>query len=544
MMTSAVTCLVCAYNYEGYIAEAIESALAQDYPADRLEVLVIDDGSTDRTPEILAGFGDRIRVIRQENAGLNAATARGIAEARGELIALLDADDAWLPDKLRRQVDLLHERPEVGLVFCDCALVDADGGMFAPSLFTSHDVRPVRGPHALESLLAGNFVSAPTIVFRREHSAHVLPFPPEAPCQDWWLAVRISEVAELDFVPAPLVRVRVHEDSMSGIAGGGDLRSEAGRRNLLARRRDIVFRRWMLRTLPLDRVPVDALMAGWERHFELTVALATQAGTTAADEMPVSSEDREACRDALADANAALARGDLHAAARGGVAARAADPFDAGARALLADVLAAVDRADGAPGVVPLDLPAPALLAWAEERFGAGDAGAAVEALLTLAADGDVDDPALLGQIHADLAVIAHALGDAGTAAGAARESLRHDPGGLAALETLGRLALEAGDGGQAAHWFTRAAERNPDDADSLLALGRVEAERSRWAQAAAALSAAGELGSLEPGDEALLASARTHATGVRATACSPTSAAGRLLICVDHFYPSRGGSE
>src|ERR1700760_1565331 len=99
-----VTCLILAYNYGQFLTECVESALGQEYPADKLEVIVVDDGSTDDTPEVLAAFGDRIRVIRQENAGVNAAMTTGMRAATGELIALLDADDAWNRDKLRRQV--------------------------------------------------------------------------------------------------------------------------------------------------------------------------------------------------------------------------------------------------------------------------------------------------------------------------------------------------------------------------------------------------------------------------------------------------------
>ena len=193
----------------------------------------------------------------------------------------------------------------------------------------------------------------------------------------------------------------------------------------------------------------------------------------------------------------------------------------------------------------PDDLTPAALLAWAEARFGAGDTAAAIDALVALAADEEAaDDPALLGQVHSDLAVIAHSLGDAGAAATAARESLRHDPAALGALETLGRLAEEAGDAGQAAHWFARAAERNPDDAASLLALARVESERARWPQAVAALDGAAALAPLPPDSEALLASALARAGAAQAPPREPEGAAGRLLICVDHFHPSRGGSE
>ena len=83
-----VSAIVTAYDYERYVAEALDSALAQDYPADRLEVIVVDDGSTDDTARIVRGYeersGGRIRYLHQENAGLAAATTTGIREARGD----------------------------------------------------------------------------------------------------------------------------------------------------------------------------------------------------------------------------------------------------------------------------------------------------------------------------------------------------------------------------------------------------------------------------------------------------------------------------
>src|SRR5215470_9267572 len=113
-----VTALILAYNYGPFLTECVESALGQNY-AGELEVIVVDDGSTDNTSEVLAAFGDRITVIRQENAGVNAAMTRGMRAATGEVIALLDADDAWMPDKLRLQVAELLANPAVGFVYSD-----------------------------------------------------------------------------------------------------------------------------------------------------------------------------------------------------------------------------------------------------------------------------------------------------------------------------------------------------------------------------------------------------------------------------------------
>jgi glycosyltransferase involved in cell wall biosynthesis len=113
-----VTVIIPAYNAERLVAEAIQSALDQTYP--NVEVVVVNDGSTDATSERVRPFlaGQRVRYLEQPNAGPAAARNRGLAEANGEYIAFLDADDLWQPTKLEKQVPLFHNRPELGLVYC------------------------------------------------------------------------------------------------------------------------------------------------------------------------------------------------------------------------------------------------------------------------------------------------------------------------------------------------------------------------------------------------------------------------------------------
>src|SRR5690242_3363207 len=107
-----VSAIVAAYNYGRFLPRTLDSALAQDYPADRLEIVVVDDGSTDDTQAILdeyaARYPERIRVFRQENAGYVAATNRAFANARGEFWALLDADDLWPVQKTTRQIEIFE----------------------------------------------------------------------------------------------------------------------------------------------------------------------------------------------------------------------------------------------------------------------------------------------------------------------------------------------------------------------------------------------------------------------------------------------------
>ena len=117
MSAPLVSVVIPAYNAAGFVRRAVDSVLAQTF-AD-FELLVVDDGSTDGTREVLAGYGDRLRVLAQPNGGPAAARNQGLHHAQGEYVAFLDADDHWLPQKLSRQLQLMSTRPEVG--FCSTA---------------------------------------------------------------------------------------------------------------------------------------------------------------------------------------------------------------------------------------------------------------------------------------------------------------------------------------------------------------------------------------------------------------------------------------
>src|SRR5579863_10663042 len=111
-----VTVLIDTYNHERFIERAITSVLEQDMPMDAVEILVVDDGSTDRTPEIVRRFEPRLRLIRKANGGQASAFNLGFAQARGEILATLDGDDWWAREKLRRVLEIFEANPEVGIV--------------------------------------------------------------------------------------------------------------------------------------------------------------------------------------------------------------------------------------------------------------------------------------------------------------------------------------------------------------------------------------------------------------------------------------------
>lgn len=123
MTYPAVTVLINSYNYGRFLGRAIDSVLEQDYPGE-IEVLVVDDGSTDDTPDVAGRYGDGVRYIWKENGGQASALNRGFCEARGDIICLLDSDDYFYPEKVRLVVEAFCARPEIGLVHNEFDIVD------------------------------------------------------------------------------------------------------------------------------------------------------------------------------------------------------------------------------------------------------------------------------------------------------------------------------------------------------------------------------------------------------------------------------------
>jgi glycosyltransferase involved in cell wall biosynthesis len=205
----AVSVVVAAYNMGDYVREAIDSVLAQQ--GVDLEVVVIDDGSTDDTATVLAEFNDddRVRVIRQENQGQPRAKNAGLRACRGRLIAFCDADDYWLPDKLALQLPLFERDPRVGVVYSTILILPADGDPYAPP----HDM--YRGD-VLDKLFVHNLVPFGTAVVRRECLEEAGGFDERIPMGiDWDLWLRIATRWHFDFVPEPTYAYRIWPGQMS-----------------------------------------------------------------------------------------------------------------------------------------------------------------------------------------------------------------------------------------------------------------------------------------------------------------------------------------
>jgi glycosyltransferase involved in cell wall biosynthesis len=337
-----VSALMAAYNYEQYVARAIESALAQDYPPELLEVVVIDDGSTDSTAEVVRGLAEanpgRVRLIQQANSGYVAATNRGLAEGTGEMLALLDADDMWLPAKTRRQVEMFQARPELGMVFSDMVVVDADEQTVRPSLIWAQGELPER---AFARVLHENVATQSSIMIRASLREHVAPIPPGVPYADWWITLRAAQFSALDYSREPLALYRVHGSNLTGDVSGPAAVREAGKY--------VAFQLWALRNLPLSLLSPEEMIYVWngiEAQAQRAVQAAGSYFVSPAERVP----ELIAQVDGLLESADVLAgRGDYEGEAEVLLRALAYDPYRVGSRERLQECVTAIQAAASLP---------------------------------------------------------------------------------------------------------------------------------------------------------------------------------------------------
>jgi glycosyltransferase involved in cell wall biosynthesis len=202
-----VTVIIPCYNGEAFVEEAINSALAQTY--NRVEVIVIDDGSTDRSAEIIQALP--VRYIYQENRGLTPSRNLGIKESRGSYIVFLDADDRLLPDAIKTGLDVLLRRPECAMTIGDHLFVREDGSYLA------HSRKEFRGSSHYEALLISNFIEMiSSVLFRRSVFEAVGGFDTQLRvAEDYELYLRIARDFPVCCHTAVVAEYRQHKTNVS-----------------------------------------------------------------------------------------------------------------------------------------------------------------------------------------------------------------------------------------------------------------------------------------------------------------------------------------
>ena len=204
MNKSLISCIVPVFNGENYLAEALESILAQTYRP--IEVIVVDDGSTDGTAGLAARYGDRIRYVRQNNGGAPTARNLGLSVAVGEFVAFLDSDDLWHPEKLQRQMACFEARADLDLCVTHLQRFWVPQLEAEQKRFQHHRYSEVLPGYVTQTLLARRTLFDSVGCF--DTSRRV------GDPMDWFLRAG-EKGAVMELLPDLLVYQRMHENNLS-----------------------------------------------------------------------------------------------------------------------------------------------------------------------------------------------------------------------------------------------------------------------------------------------------------------------------------------
>ena len=208
-MKPVVSVIIPAYNAGVYLKETLESALAQTYTS--LEIIVVDDGSTDDTASLVKSFGERVKLVSQKNAGCSAARNTGIRNATGDLVAFLDSDDLWAPEKLSTQVSVF--KPHEGFNYTNRSNFGILGAL---SEHQSDGVKHHNGMIFERLLEEGNFVTTSSVLMERSWCLELGTFRESLKvAEDWDLWLRSCERKPVSFCQQSLVRYRIHTGNIS-----------------------------------------------------------------------------------------------------------------------------------------------------------------------------------------------------------------------------------------------------------------------------------------------------------------------------------------
>jgi glycosyltransferase involved in cell wall biosynthesis len=211
-MEPLVSVIIPTYNRSRFLSETLDSVLNQTYKD--TEIIVVDDGSTDGTAQLVRKYARRIRYIYQKRSERSSARNRGVRESCGEYVAFLDSDDLWLPEKIERQVKVLNEKREIGVVYTDVQFIDECGRAYEGTICWAALQRKRRSLY--EDLMTRNVISgsASSVLLRRECLETAGPFDEGMnACEDLDLWRRLAAHYRFHKIDLPLVKLRVHVEN-------------------------------------------------------------------------------------------------------------------------------------------------------------------------------------------------------------------------------------------------------------------------------------------------------------------------------------------
>jgi glycosyltransferase involved in cell wall biosynthesis len=216
-----VTILIDTYNHQSFIEDAINSVLQQDFPPKETEILVVDDGSTDKTSELVRRFEPRVRLIHKINGGQASAFNAGIPEARGEIVVFLDGDDWWAPDKLTAVAEAFAADTDIGLVGHGVTEVYADGRQRTEVLRQICRFRITSIEEARTFRMRRGFLGTSRMAYRRETLSRIGFVPESLKFEaDEYLFTLAGLFADVVILPKSFTFYRIHDKNLFQITSG------------------------------------------------------------------------------------------------------------------------------------------------------------------------------------------------------------------------------------------------------------------------------------------------------------------------------------
>ncbi|MCL4408012.1 MAG: glycosyltransferase [Thermotogae bacterium] len=211
-MDNKISVIIPCFNHQDYITESINSILNQENVSELIEVIVVDDGSTDDSFKVVKEkFGNfkNVKLLKEPHRGIVGTVSKGLEIATGSLIALQGADDISKPERIEKELNVLLDNKNIGLVFSDASVINKNGERLYDSYWKFAKINPKRGNPVFE-LLKGNFASGGTFLFRKEILNFAIPIPSFLPFEDWWIVLIAATFSKIEYLNDQLLYYRFH----------------------------------------------------------------------------------------------------------------------------------------------------------------------------------------------------------------------------------------------------------------------------------------------------------------------------------------------
>jgi glycosyltransferase involved in cell wall biosynthesis len=255
----SVSVIIPSFNNESFLGTALESLFRQTYSQEKTEIIVVDDGSTDNTLEVLEKYKAAIVCICQHQKGVAAARNAGICRARGEIITFLDSDDIWHEKRLEKAVEKFMEKPKTGMVYHPIELIDITGATIVGNFYEAFGYEVGLSGWIPNEIASGRvFSGGSSFSFRKDVVRAMLPIPEDIKRGvDYYMTVISACYATVEYLPEILGKYRLHKSNLTMSEGSVNMMT------LITMNKDFAHMRQRLLTkvleLRTDKVNINVI---------------------------------------------------------------------------------------------------------------------------------------------------------------------------------------------------------------------------------------------------------------------------------------------